>query len=207
MARLQFRLYTWQNPGHSSDSGYCFVLVTSKSPCKRKNRLPRNLLARDAAPEAVVKSGDAMKAFRHIREATLEDSTGLKSCMESAYAFYQERMGGIRLPPMDVDYSCEIENYSTWVVESDKSIVGGLIMDFDNEQALIANIAVDPGFQGQGIGGELMQFAESTARESNYHELHLATHVLLHENIALYLHLGWQETGRDETRVFMRKKI
>lgn len=148
-----------------------------------------------------------MKAIRHIREATRADSTGLKNCMESAYACYQERMGGIRLPPMDVDYSSEIETYPTWVVESDKGILGGLIMDFENERASIANIAVDPRFQGQGIGGELIKFAESSARENNYPELHLATHVLLHENIALYRHLGWQETGRDETRVFMRKKI
>jgi len=148
-----------------------------------------------------------MKAIRHIRQATRADSTGLKNCMESAYAFYQERMGGIRLPPMDADYSSEIENYPSWVVESDKGILGGLIMDFENKQASIANIAVNPGFQGQGIGGELMKFAESRARENNYPELHLATHVLLHENIALYRHLGWQETGRDETRVFMRKKI
>ena len=108
---------------------------------------------------------------------------------------------------MDVDYSSEIENYPTWVVESDKGILGGLIMTFENEQASIANIAVDPGYQGQGIGGELMKFAESRARENNYSELHLATHVLLHENIALYRHLGWRETARDETRVFMRKKL
>ena len=148
-----------------------------------------------------------MKVIRHIREATCADASGLKICMESAYAFYQERMGGVGLPPMDVDYSSEIENYPTWVVESDKGILGGLIMAFENEQASIANIAVDPGFQGQGIGGELMKFAESRARENNYSELHLATHVLLHENIALYRHLGWRETARDETRVFMRKKL
>ena len=127
--------------------------------------------------------------------------------MESAYAAHQLRMRGVRLPPMDADYSFEIKNYPTWVVESDGRILGGLIMEFENNVASIANIAVDPEFQGQGIGGELMKFAESIAGENHFTELRLATHVLLTENIALYRHLGWIETGRDESRVYMRKEI
>lgn len=146
-----------------------------------------------------------MKLTQHIREATPEDSESLKICMESAYTPYQERMGGVRLPPMDVDYSSEIINYPTWVVESEEGILGGLIMVFEDDQASIANIAVDPMFQGQGIGGDLMDFAESRARENNFSELQLATHVSLEENISMYRHLGWEETGRDEARVFMRK--
>ena len=143
----------------------------------------------------------------HIREAIPEDSDSLKNCMESAYSTYQERMGGARLPPMDVDYLSEIKNYPTWVVESDRSILGGLIMMFENDRASIANIVVDPKFQGQGIGGALMRFAESKAKVNSFSELHLATHALLNENISLYRHLGWEETGRDETRIFMQKRI
>ena len=148
-----------------------------------------------------------MVPTHHIREATPEDSDSLKNCMESAYATYQARMGGARLPPMDVDYLSEIKNYPTWVVESEGSILGGLIMVFENDHASIASIAVNPKFQGQGIGGELIEFAESKARESKFTELRLTTHVLLDENIRLYRHLGWEETSRDETRVFMKKEI
>ena len=148
-----------------------------------------------------------MEASWYIREATPADSTSLENCMESAYSIYQDRMGGVRLPPMDVDYSSEIRNYPTWVVESDRGILGGLVMVFENDQASIANIAVDPKFQGQGVGGELMKFAESKAREYDFSELHLTTHVLLNENISLYQYLGWEEAGRDETRVFLRKEI
>lgn len=108
---------------------------------------------------------------------------------------------------MDVDYAVEIRNYPTWVVESEGLILGGLIMVFESDHASIANIAIDPKFQGHGIGGKLMALAESKARESNYAELRLTTHVLLDENISLYRHLGWEETGRDATRVFMKKQI
>lgn len=116
-------------------------------------------------------------------------------------------MGGVRLPPMDVDYLSEIRNYPTWVVESEGRILGGLILVFEEDHASIANIAVDPKFQGHGIGGELIALAESKARESNYTELRLTTHVLLDESISLYRHLGWEETGRNEFKVFMKKEI
>ena len=148
-----------------------------------------------------------MEAIWHIREATPEDSVGLGICMRSAYALYQDRMGGARLPPMDVDYLSEIKSYPTWVVQSEGRILGGLIMMFENGKAFIANIAVDPGYQGQGIGGGLMKFAESKARENHFSELHLATHQLLEENISLYRYLGWEETGRERSRVLMRKEI
>lgn len=127
--------------------------------------------------------------------------------MESAYGKYRERLGGVRLPPMDADYSSEIRDYPAWVVEENGEIIGGLIMSFDNDRASIANIAVDPDCQGKGIGGALMKFAESKARKDNFPELHLTTHVLLHENVSLYRHLGWKETGSDEAKIFMKKAI
>ena len=64
-----------------------------------------------------------------------------------------------------------------------------------------------PDFQGQGLGSGLMEFADATAAENGYLELRLATHVLLQENVALYLHLGWIEIGRDDVRVRMLKKL
>jgi N-acetylglutamate synthase-like GNAT family acetyltransferase len=148
-----------------------------------------------------------MESTWHIRKAISKDADGLKNCMESAYSAYQERMAGACLPPMDVDYMSEIKNYPTWVVEAKGNVLGGLIMSFENDQASIANIAVDPKYQGNGIGGALMKFAESKAREDIFSDLHLTTHVLLHENVSLYQHLGWEETGRDESKVFMKKKI
>jgi GNAT superfamily N-acetyltransferase len=142
-----------------------------------------------------------------IRKANIGDAIHLKACMVLAYAAYQERMGGARLPPMDVDYSSEIENYPCWVVESAGEILGGLIMTFAADRAQIANIAVAPQVQGQGIGGKLLKFAESEAGKRGFFELHLATHALLSENISLYRHLGWEQSGKESNRVSMQKKI
>ena len=148
-----------------------------------------------------------MKITRDIRKATAEDAENLKKCMNSAYSIYEERMGGIQLPPMETDYLSEINTYPTWIVESEGKVLGGLIMMFETDQASIANVAVDPKYQGHGIGKELMRFAESMAKEKDYSELLLTTHILLDENIALYNHLGWRETGRTESKVYMAKEI
>ena len=148
-----------------------------------------------------------MKQQSNTRKAVLEDAGALQKCMESAYAPYQVRMDGIRLPPMDVDYSIEIVKYSTWVAELNGEIVGGLIMVFEDDHASIANIAVHPEFQGHGLGGGLMRFAEAIAKEKNYAELSLATHVLLTENLSLHTYLGWKEIARDVVRVYMKKDI
>jgi GNAT superfamily N-acetyltransferase len=142
-----------------------------------------------------------------IREATLEDAASLKCCMEKAYAVYLDRISREQLPPLDADYVSEIKNHPTWVVEFEGRLVGGLIMTFENNEALIANIAIAPKFQGQGIGGALMRFAGEKAQTLDCFEIFLTTHELLTENISLYQHLGWKEIAREEGKVFMKKGL
>lgn len=127
--------------------------------------------------------------------------------MLAAYAPYKERMQGQHLPPLEVDYAREIAEYPCWVVENEGKIAGGLIMVFEAEVASIANIAVHPNYQGQGLGGQLMAFAEGEARRRGYNEMVLATHVLLTENVRFYEKLGWSVYARDEVRVQMRKVL
>ena len=142
-----------------------------------------------------------------IRTAKTEDAEGLRVCMALAYKAYEPRMAGRHLPPMEADYAAEIRDAPVWVIDLNGVIAGGLIMDFSDNYASISNIAVHPEFQGQRMGGALMKFASMTAKEQGFTELHLATHVLLTENIALYRHLGWKESDRDETRVYMQKTL
>ena len=148
-----------------------------------------------------------MNAEYRIRRAIKADANNLKACMQSAYQGYLARMEGARLPPMDIDYEDEIENFPSWVIDRDGRIVGGLTMMFEDEIVTIANIAVHADFQGQGLGATLMDFAESQAQENQTNEMRLATHVLLTENLSLYEYFGWQEYDRDNVRVYMKKTI
>ena len=151
--------------------------------------------------------GEKLKKIWTIRKAELDDANSLQNCMQAAYAGYQERMQGKRLPPMDIDFSVEIAEFPTWVADLAGDIIGGLTMIFEDDYASIANIAVDPNYQGQGVGSGLLRFADEKASEQSYSELCLATHVLLHETLSLYQHLGWVETGRDDVRVYMKKVL
>lgn len=142
-----------------------------------------------------------------IRTANLNDWEKLKSCMISAYSSYLDRLNGKPLPPMEVDYREEIASYPVWVAESGGEIVGGLVLLREESYLTIANVAVHPDFQGNGLGRGLMNFAETEARQRDYYELRLATHVLLTENLAFYTQLGWKEIERDDLRIYMRKII
>ena len=143
----------------------------------------------------------------NIRKAVINDATNLKICMDIAYTKYLNRLKGKRLPPMDIDYEDEIASFPVWVAESNIEIVGGLVLVFENDYVTIANVAVHPDFQRNGLGRRLMDFAEWEAKRRGYLEILLATHILLAENVSFYLHLGWSEIVRDDTRVYMKKNI
>ena len=142
-----------------------------------------------------------------LRKAVISDAQSLAECMHAAYTAYTSRLGGKTLPPMTVDYEEEIRSYPVWVAESDDTLVGGLILMPEETYMTVANVAVHPQFQGNGLGRGLMEFGEAEAKRQGYSEMHLATHVLLTENVSLYSHFGWSEMDRDENRVYMKKNI
>ena len=142
-----------------------------------------------------------------LRKAKESDAEGLADCMLAAYMVYASRLGGKSLPPLTVDYEEEIRSSPVWLAESEGRLAGGLILTPEESYMTIANVAVHPEFQGQGLGRALMDFGEEEAKRQGYSEMRPATHVLLTENLSLYSHLGWSETGRDESRVYMGKKI
>ncbi len=142
-----------------------------------------------------------------IRKASAFDAEALSECMHAAYAIYNSRLMGKTLPPMNVNYEDEIRACPVWVAESDGVLVAGLILMPEENCMTITNVAVHPKFQGNGLGRNLMTLAEAEAKQQGYSESRLTTHVALTENISLYSYLGWSETGRDEYRVYMRKRL
>ncbi len=106
---------------------------------------------------------------------------------------------------MLVDYEEEIRLYPVWVAYSDDILVGGLVLIFSDNYTTIANVAVNPEFQGHGLGRGLIELAQKQAEQRGHDEIRLVTHVNMTENIALYSYLGWKEYERDENKVFMTK--
>lgn len=140
-----------------------------------------------------------------IRSASTKDTASLAKCIDSAYAGYRERIQD--LPPISEGIDNHIKTDHVWVAELDRSIKGGLVLVLKDTYAVLANIAVDPDYAGMGIGRGLIQHAEAACRTLNKEELRLSTHVAMPENVALYEHLGWKETGRSGNKVSMTKTL
>jgi GNAT superfamily N-acetyltransferase len=109
------------------------------------------------------------------------------------------------------DYRQRIQAHEVWLYLDDKNIVGVLVLSPKSDHLLLDNVAVDPAHHEKGIGRALIEFAEREAVRRGYGEVRLYTHQKMHENIAMYPHLGYEETGRGEqggfARVFFRKRI
>ncbi len=99
----------------------------------------------------------------------------------------------------------------TWVLEDAGRIVGILVLEQGPSGLLLDNIAVLPDSQGKGFGRALIAFAEAEARRRGFGEIHLYTHALMSENIALYRRIGFVETRRANEkgydRIYMTKRL
>jgi GNAT superfamily N-acetyltransferase len=145
-----------------------------------------------------------------IRPADAADLPVVERIVRDAYTKYIERIGKPPGPMLD-DYRARIRTHEAWVIETDGSVGGVIILLPEHDYLLLDNVAVDPARHGRGLGRALMEFAEREARRRGYDEVRLYTHEKMTENIAMYPRLGWEETGRGEqagyNRVFYRKRV
>jgi ribosomal protein S18 acetylase RimI-like enzyme len=145
------------------------------------------------------------------RPARPVEADTLHRIVNQAYSHYIARMGKAPGPMLD-DYSRRIQDGQAWVLETNGTIAGLVVLEDDGQGALLLdNIAVAPSAQGQGVGRRLIAFTESEARRRGCRQVRLYTHVLMVENIALYTRLGFRETGRVSEkgfdRVYMAKSL
>ena len=145
-----------------------------------------------------------------IRGADKGDAAAIHDCVRAAYQHYVQRMG--KAPgPMLEDYSAVIAQHHAFVAEQGRHLIGVLVLIELERGPLLDNVAVHPNHQGHGLGRQLVEFAESRAKAMGYDEIHLYTHEAMVENIAMYEHLGYEETERRREkgydRVYMRKAL
>lgn len=145
-----------------------------------------------------------------IRPASPADRAAVEDLVRRAYQPYVARLGKPPGPMLD-DYASRIDAGQVWVMQRGSGIVGVLVLDRSAGGFLLDNVAVAPEAQGQGLGRELIGFAEAQARRLGASSIRLYTHVLMVENVARYRRLGFVETGRgDENgyrRVYMAKRL
>jgi len=140
-----------------------------------------------------------------MRRAEARDSEPLSECIDAAYSIYASRISD--LPGVSEGISQAIEKHRVWVAEIERNIVGGIILIARDAFMLLENVAVHPERAGLGIGRALMVRAEADCSELGLSEMRLSTHKDMPENVGLYEHLGWRETGRSENKVHMSKNL
>lgn len=138
-----------------------------------------------------------------IRPAGPADLAAVEAIVEAAYSPYIARMG-TRPGPMLDDYAALTAAGRLEVAEVAGAVAGILVCFPEADHLLLDNIAVAPAAQGAGVGRALMQHAEAHARALGLPEIRLYTNVLMTENIALYLRIGFTETHRVVEKGFSR---
>jgi GNAT superfamily N-acetyltransferase len=139
----------------------------------------------------------------NIRRAKMQDTIPLAATMDRAYSIYKERISD--LPDVSSGISGDINDNLVWVAVMDDAVVGGMVLIPQNQHVILANIAVDPRASGTGLGRRFLELAEKQVRKLGMKEMRLSTHKDMPENVSLYRHLGWVETGRSGNKVHMSK--
>ena len=150
----------------------------------------------------------------NLRPATPADADLITAQVSQAYAGWTVLMG---MPPVPVlaDYNAMLADTAQWegwvLPGADGGLQASLILHVQPETFEIWNIAVDPELAGQGLGSQLMLFAERRAREKGHREIRLSTNIEMVSNRALYGRLGYEETGRKypsgRQAVIMTKRL
>jgi N-acetylglutamate synthase-like GNAT family acetyltransferase len=145
-----------------------------------------------------------------IRLATESEVPCIERIVHEAYECYIPRIG--RAPgPMTDNYYAHVAQGNVWVLTISGKIVGVLVLLPKADHMLLDNVAVSPERQGLGLGRQLIEFAEALAKQSGFMEIWLYTNTAMHENLAMYLTLGYQEFARGLQdgfhRVFMEKAL
>ena len=147
---------------------------------------------------------------RSIRPAGPEDAAAIGDLVRASYAKYVERIGKEPAPMLE-DYAALTGAGEVWASVEGEEVLGVLVMRPAEDHLFVGNVAVAPDHQGEGLGRELMAFAEAGARKNGLPEIRLYTNEKMRENVAIYAKLGFEETERKldggYRRVFMRKRL
>lgn len=156
------------------------------------------------------RSAKPPQAGAEPRPGVPADAAAVAACVRAAYAHYVPRMGG-EPAPMRADYVALTAAGQVHVLERGGRLAGVIVLYPKDGCLFVENVAVDPGFQGRGLGRRLMAFAEDQARAQGLPAIRLYTNIHMVENLAFYGGLGYAETGRAREdgydRIYFEKRL
>ena len=140
-----------------------------------------------------------------LRRALARDSEKLVDCIDAAYSIYSSTIDN--LPAVSDGIDQAITQNLVWVAEVGSRIAGGMVVVPQKDFLLLENIAVHPDCSGMGLGRALITQAEQICLNLGLRQIRLSTHEKMPENVAIYTHLGFIETGRSDSKVHMVREL
>jgi len=146
----------------------------------------------------------------HVRAAVPEDRPAIAACARVSFEKYTPRIG--KAPaPVHADYAAHIERDAVFVGELAGRFAGYMVLLRHGDAMLLDAIALLPEFQGKGLGGALMAYAEDFVLARGMSEIVLYTNVFMTENQTFYPAVGYEEYARKVEdgydRIYYRKRL
>ena len=140
-----------------------------------------------------------------LRLAVTDDTDAVTELAQRSFSRYVDVIGR-RPMPMDLDYRRHIEAADTWVaLEPDHGeLIGFIVLVPEPEAIEVDVLAVDPRWQGHGVGSRLLDLAEERAIAAGKPRLTLYTNESMTENLTWYPTRGFVETRRGEQDGYQR---
>lgn len=138
-----------------------------------------------------------------LRRAGPSDAAAIAGLAERAYAKWVPVLG--RPPtPMFADYDVLLANHRIDFHEVEGAAVASIATRSEKDHLFIETVAVDPDWQGRGLGRALLAHAEALARQAGFSEVRLLTNALMQANAALYVRTGYSLNRTEDDPAFGR---
>lgn len=139
-----------------------------------------------------------------LRKAISSDEAAVRHCAQAAYQQYTAVIGKAPAPLL-ADFRSQIVNGWAHVAENEAGAVEGFIVFYPRENHMfLENVAVLPSATGKGLGKHMICYCEQEAHRLKLDSVQLYTNEKMMENLSIYCHLGYVETGRHEEAGFNR---
>ena len=116
-----------------------------------------------------------------------------------------------RTVAVTIDYENAIEEFEVWIAESAQGRLGLLMLENHIDHIVIYSVAVLPAQARQGVGKELLNHAEETAKRYGHQLIRLYTNKCMERNIAMYRRLGYVdshiENFKGSTVIHLKKTL
>ena len=130
---------------------------------------------------AVIKESDI-----YIRPMSEQDVNSIINIEKDVYDFPWSKT---------IFEDCLHAGYSSWVLESDKILIGYGVMLIASDESHILNLCIHPNYRSIGIGKKLLGHFLALSKEYNIHRTFLEVRPTNFKAIRLYLNMGFNEIG------------